>query len=208
MDHARAAEIIQLRERLGLMVALLVRGREERIGIGDDIVLQLAHRLESQARGLVEGILGPHQGHVWGAVERLAVLREETAQEAQGRNLIERVHERGPVARNDVQVAVSGLDEGREQAGSVHAFAFGKDRLHVREIVHGEIQCLHAPVLGGIHEIHHPDPFLPDELDHIGAGEFLRQLAQEGNHLVGVQFDAMVHYYLCGLFYTKIMNHY
>ena len=51
------------------------------------------------------------------------------------------------------------------------------------------------------------DSFLPDELDHIGTGEFLRQLAQEGNHLVGVQLNACIHYQLCGWLYIKITNH-
>ena len=86
----------------------------------------------------------------------------------------------------------------RQQAGPVHALALGEHRLDVGEIVHGEIQRLHAPVLGGVHEIDHPDPFLPDELDHIGAGEILRPLPQEGDHFVGVQFNTSVHYQLCG----------
>ena len=196
MDHAGTTEIVQFGEGFGLVVALLVRGGEQGLSIGDDVVLEFAHRLEGQARGLVKGVLGPHQGHIGGAVERLAVLGEEAAQETERRDFVERIHERRPVARDDIQVAVPGLDEGREQAGPVHALALGEHRLDIGEIVYGEIQCLHAPVLSGVHEVDHPDAFLPDELDHIGAGEILRQFAQEGNHFVGVQFNTRIHYFL------------
>ena len=206
MDHAGAAEIVHLGEGLGFVIAFLVRGGEEGIGLGDDVVFEFSHRLEGHARGLVEGVRRPQKRLVGGAVEGLAVLVEEAAQEAQRRDLVEGIHERGLVPRDDVQVAVPGLDEGREQAGAVHALAHGEERLGIVEVVYGKVQGFHASVLGGIHEIDHPDPFLPDEGEHIGTGEILRQLAQEGNHLVGVQFNALVHYQLCGYLYAKIMN--
>ena len=194
MDHAGTAEVVHLRERFGLVVALLVGRREERIGLGDDIVFQLAHCLEGEAGGLVEGVLRAQQRLVRGAVEGLAILVEETAQEAQGGNLVERVHEGRPIPRDDVQVTVARFDEGGEQAGAVDPLALGEDRLGVGEAVHGEIQRLDAPVFRGIHKVDHPDFLLPDEGEHIGPGEVFRHFAQESDHLVGVEFNQWVHY--------------
>ena len=193
-DHAGAAEIVQLGEGLGFVVTLLVGGGEQGIGVGDDVILQLAHRLERHSGGLVESVLGPHQGLVGGAVEGLSVLVEETAQEAEGWNFVERIHESGPVPRKDVQVAVAGFDEGRKEAGTVYAFPFGQDGLGVGEIVDGEIQRLDAAVFGGVHEIDHPDSFFPDESEQIGTGELSGKLAQESHYLVRVEFNTVVHY--------------
>ena len=83
------------------------------------------------------------------------IYNDKMKEEAQVRYLVEGVHERRPVTRKDVQVAVPGFDEGGEQAGAVHALAFGEDRLHIGEIVHGEVECFHTAVLGGIHKVDH-----------------------------------------------------
>ena len=145
------------------MVALLVRGGEQRILVRNHVVFQFSHGLELHARGCLEGFLGPHQSGVRSTVEGLAALVKEAAQEAQGGNLVERIHKGGAVTRNYVKVAVSGLDKRRKQAGAVYALPFREDGLGVGQAVHREIKGFHAPVLGGVHEINHPDAFFANE---------------------------------------------
>ncbi len=194
VDHAGAAEIVQLGEGFGLVVALLVGGGEERIGIRDDVVFQFAHGFEGHASGLVEGVFRPHERRIGGAVEGFAVLVEEAAQEAQRGNLVEGIHESGPVAGDYVQVAVAGLDEGGEEAGSVHPFALGQDRFRIGEAVHRKVQGLDATVFGRIHEVHHLDLLLADEGQQVFPGEFRRKLSEERHHFVGIEFKVRVHY--------------
>ena len=187
--HAFAAEVVQFCERLALVVALLVGGGEILRGGHYHIVFQLAHRLEFQSGALLEGLVGPLQGCERGALERRTVFGEVAAQKAQRGYLVERVHKGGAVARNHVQVAVARLDERREQAAAVHPLPFREYRLYIFQIVDGEVQRLDPAVLGGVHEIHHLDLFLPDESDYILSRKILRCLAQMGDHLVGTQFQ-------------------
>ena len=54
-------------------------------------------------------------------------------------------------------------------------------------------------ILGYVKPDKAKDTLLADELDHVGPGELLRQLAQERHHFVGIQFNTCVHYQLCSL---------
>ena len=176
------------------MVAALVRSREHAVGFGDDVVFQFAHGLEGHAGGGVESCLCAHQGLIWGAGKGAAVLVEETAQEAQGRNLGKRIDKGRPVAGNDVEVAVAGFHEGGEEAGSVDALAFGEDGLGIGEGIDREGQGLDAAVLGRIHEIDHADAVFADEAEQVRAGEILRPFLQEGDDRIGIQGNEVVHY--------------
>ena len=202
MVHAFAAEVVQFGERLALMVALLVRGGEQFVFLTDNVVFQLAHGLELQAGGLFEGFFRAHERCVRRAVEGLAVLVEEAAEEAEGGYLVERIYEGGPVAGNHVEVTVAGLDEGGEQAGTVYALTFREDGFCIGQAVYGKIEGFHAAVFGRIHEINHPDAFFADEMQHVFAGEILRHLFQERHHFVGVEFNVFVH--VCVVEGTKI----
>ena len=99
-----------------------------------------------------------------GALEGVSVLIVKTAEEAEGRNLCERIHEGRPVTGDDIEIAVAGLDKRREKAGSVYPLAFCKDRLRIIETIDAEIKSLDPAVLGGLHEINHPDSFFGNEV--------------------------------------------
>ena len=59
MQHAVPAEVVKLGKGFTFMVALLVRGGEQRIRIRNHIVFQFSHGLELQSGGGLEGFLGP-----------------------------------------------------------------------------------------------------------------------------------------------------
>ena len=56
VEHALLAELVELREGRGFVVAALVNGVKCPGVVGDDVVLELAHRLELHAGLLAEGL--------------------------------------------------------------------------------------------------------------------------------------------------------
>ena len=112
--HALGAELATLGIRTALMIASLVLGREHLVVIEDNIVLQLAHCVEFHTSHLLERFAGLVQSVLGAALQRIAVLVEVTAQQAQCRNLGKWVDKGGAVARQHIQVAAASLDE-REQ---------------------------------------------------------------------------------------------
>ena len=93
--HALLAELVELRERSGLVIAALVDRREGRAFGGDHVVLELAHRLELEPRGLLERGARLAERVLGRGLERLAVLVEEGAEQTERGQLRERIDERG-----------------------------------------------------------------------------------------------------------------
>ena len=154
------------------MVAALVDGREGAGVVGDHVVLELAHRLELQARLLAEGGASLVEGVLGGAFEGVAVLVEERAEHAEGGKRGERVHEGRGEARHDIEVAAAGLDV-REEAGAVDALAARKDLVKVVGVVDDEVEGLQAPIAARVHEVDVADRIVADE----GLDVLLRELA-------------------------------
>ena len=115
------------------------------------------------------------------AVERGSRLVVESAQEAQGRDFVERIDKCGAVTGDDVQVAVAGFDKRGKETGAVDPFTFRKDGLGIGEAVDGKVEGFYAPVFGGIHEVHHPDALFADKAEHIRTGKITGVFLQEGD---------------------------
>ena len=121
-QHALLAELAELRERGRLVIAFLVLRREAlRVG-SDDVILELAHRLKLEPRVLLERRARLLERVLRRGLERLAILVEERAEKAQGRQLRERIDERRRVTRDDIEVGRARLDVA-EKRGPVHALA-------------------------------------------------------------------------------------
>ena len=93
------------------MVALLVNSRECAVVWSDNVVFQLAHRLELHACNLAESLSSLCQSVLRCALEWLSVLVEEGSEHAESRNFCEWVNESCAVARHYIEVAAACADE-------------------------------------------------------------------------------------------------
>ena len=184
--HALGAESVELGERLGFVIAVLVFRRERGIEAGNDVVFQFAHGLEIDAEFIVQGLAGLVKREVRGGFEAFAVTVEIGAEHGERGYLGERIHKCGTEAGHHVKVGAAGLYE-REKAGTVDTLAVGEDGVEVVLVVDYEIEGLDAAVTCGIHEIHHLDAVFLDETDDVGLGEGVGRLLEEGYYFVGVQ---------------------
>ena len=110
VEHALLAELVELRKRGGFVVALLVHCREFAHVVGNHVVFQFAHGLEFHAGLLLEGFACLVERVFRGRFQRLSVLVEEGAEQAEGREFRKRVHECGGEFRHHVEVGGGGFD--------------------------------------------------------------------------------------------------
>ena len=193
MVHTFAPEIVQFGKGLALVITLLVAGGEQVGGFGNNIVFKLSHRLELQTCTLFKSLRRPAKRCERGALKGIGLAVKEAAQEAKRGNLTERVHERGAVARNHIQIAAARLHKGWEQAGAVHTLAFRENGLQIFQAVDREIQRLHTAVLRRVHKVHHTDAVLFHKIDNIFFGKVLGSFFEPRHHLVGAQFQILLH---------------
>ena len=172
VEHALLAEFVELGKRGGFVVALLVNGGELARVVGNYVVFQFAHGLEFHAGLLLEGFAGLVEGVFRRRFQRLPVLVEEAAEQAEGGEGGKRVHECRGEAGHYVQVGGGGFDVA-EQRGSIDAFAAAEDFVQVVGVVHHEVEGLEAAVTAGVHEIHVTDVVCTDELLDVFLGEFV-----------------------------------
>ena len=168
--HALLAELVELGERSGLVVAALVDGREGGALGGDHVVFELAHRLEFKTCRLLERDARLAQRVLGRRLERLAVLVEERAEEAERGQLRERIDERGREARHDVQVGAGGFNVAEER-GAVDAFAAGEDLVEIGLVVQNEVEGFQTAIAARVHEIDVADALRLDELLDVGFRE-------------------------------------
>ncbi len=93
------------------MIAALVGGRKHPVVGRDDIVFKFAHCLEFQPGFVVECTACFSQGLLRRSCKRVAILIEEAAKHADGRDFGKWVAECRGIAWNHVKVAVAGFDE-------------------------------------------------------------------------------------------------
>ena len=196
------------------MVATLVGDGEEVVFLADDVVFKLAHGLEVVAGDFGERLGSLAQDVLRGVLQRLAFVVIVGAEERQGGDFRERVQESGGETRDDVEVAGTGVDESREDVGTVDALAVGEDLLEILAAVQHETEGLDAPVTGHIMEVDHRDVVLLDVLDHVRLGELLRTFLEIIHERVEAHRDVVFHtigYFFGGLkllFYTGAKIHF
>ena len=166
-----------------MVTTLVACGKHSLVG-RDDVILQFAHGLEFEACGLAEFSARAAQGTFGRGRQLVAVFVEEVTQHAQRGNLGKGVEKGRGVARNDVEVAVSGLDESREQTGAVYAFARGEYGVQIVEVVDYEVERFQAPVGGGIHEVDHFHAVVYHKVDEVLAGDVFRIFFEVFQHTV------------------------
>ena len=188
VEHAFLAEFVELRERGGFVVPPLVNCRECARVVGNHVVFQFAHGLEFHAGLFLEGFACLVERVFWGRFQRLSVLVEETAEQAEGGEACKRVHECGREFRHNVKVGGGGLDVA-EQRGSVNAFAAAEDFIQIVGVIHDEVECLEATVATRIHKVHMADAVVADELFDVFLGEFIAWLLESGDESVCRQVD-------------------
>ena len=147
------------------------------------------------ARGLAEGLCGFPQRLLGRALQRVAVLVKERAQQTQRGNLGKRVEEGGAEPGQHIQVARAGLDEA-EQAGTVHALTTRQDGAQILLAADHKIQGFQLAVAAGVHEVDHADVVLLNEADDVGLGELFGLFLQVGHYLIGVKCQNFVFQFL------------
>ncbi len=193
-EHALLAELAELRERRGLVVAALVL-RGERLGVGrDDVVLELAHRLELEPRLLRERVARLLERVLGARLKRLAVLVEERAEKAERRKLGKRIDERGRVARDDVEVGRARLDVGEER-GTVHTLAARQYLVEILVGVDDEVERLEPTVAACVHEVDVADVLRLDEALDVGLREGRARFSEERHYVGEVEFYLVFHLY-------------
>ena len=202
--HAARTEVVGLGEGSRLVVALLVRGGEGGIVGFDDVVLQLAHGLEFHARDFVEGLHGLSERMLRCGGQRLAVAVEVVAEQAECRDLLERVDEGRAEDRHHVEVAAGCLDGGEERA-AVHALTTGEDGVEIIGGVEHEVERLQSSVAAGVHQIDHADVEILHDANDIFLGEVLRGLAQMSGHAVSRSQKIVCHLLLVIFYFGFVL---
>lgn len=189
--HRLVPQVFELREGLGRVVALLVAAGVEVLARADYIILEFAEGLED-GTGLAGELLVRLAEHVLGgALQGLALVVIEGAEDLQRGHLGEGVHERGAVAGDRIQVAAPGLDEGEEVA-AVDTLAVGEDGVEVFLRGDNEVEGLELAVLRGVPEVHHLDRIFLAEVDDVFLGKLRRILLEKTNQIVGIHQDLRV----------------
>ena len=188
VEHALLAEFVELGKRGGFVVASLVHGGECARVVGNHVVFEFAHGLEFHTGLLLEGFACLVERVFRRRFERLAVLVEETAEEADGREACERVHEGRREARHHVKVG-GGCFDIAEQRGTIDAFAAAEDFVEVVGVVDDEVESLEAAIAAGVHEVHMADVVVADELFDVFLGELIAGFLECGDECVCGQVD-------------------
>ena len=113
---------------------------------------ELAHSLKLKAGVLPEDLARLGERVLGRGRKRLAVLVEERAEEAQRRQLRERIDKRRRESRHHVQVGGASLDIAEERR-PVHTLAAGQYLIKIGTVVYHEIKRLEPAVTSGILEI-------------------------------------------------------
>ena len=185
--HALLAELVELRERSGLVVAALIDRRERGALGGDHVVFELAHRLELEPSRLLERGARLAERVLGRRLERLAVLVEERAEKAERRKLRERIDECGREARYDVKVGAGGLDVAEER-GAVYALAAGKDLIEIGLVVQNEVEGFQTAIAARVHEVDVADALRLDELLDVGFRESRTRFLETCDNVANIRF--------------------
>lgn len=189
--HRLVPQALELRKGLGRVVALLVAAGVEVLARADHVVFEFAEGLEDAA-GLTGELLVRLAEHVFGgALQGLALVVIEGAEEFESRHLGEGVHEGGAVAGDRIQVAAPGLDEGEEVA-AVDTLAVGEDGVEVLLRGDDEVEGLELAVLRGVPEVHHLDRVFFAEVDDVFLGKFRRVLLEKTDQIIGIHENLRV----------------
>ena len=105
-----------------------------------------------------------------GALQGVALVVVEAADQVDGGHFGEGVDEGGAEPGHHVEVAGIRRHEG-EQAGAVHPLAHGEHPVQVGLAVDDEIQLLQPAVARHVAEVQHPDIVALDEPDDVLLGE-------------------------------------
>ena len=194
--HARevveglGAHLRPLRERGRLVVAALLLDLEELVDRREQVVLELAERLQAAAGLGLERLLRLAQDLLRGADQRVALDVVEAAHDVQGGKRGEGVEEGGAQLRDHVQVGAGGVDD-VEQGGPVDPLPHGEDPVQVGDGLDGEVQLLEPAVPAHVAQVEHGNAPFGDEADDVRAGELVSGLAQGLDQGVRVEGDGV-----------------
>ena len=184
------SHVLPLREGAGLVVAALRFDAEESVLRREQVVLELAERLQGGARLRLEGALGLAQDLLRCRGEGRAAHVVEATQELHRGQHRKGAQEGCRQARDDVEVRGGRLDEA-EQGGSVDAFAEREDPIKVCFGLNRKIEGFEAPIPADVAKVHHRDPIVFDIADDVSLRELLGRLSERLNEGVRVEGDGV-----------------